>query len=78
MKKFTFSSLFVVLAMLLVSCNAPAQDFNEGKHYLKLKSAQADGGSKEVEVIEFFWYGCGHCYTFEPHVNKWLAKKPSA
>ncbi|WP_150046277.1 thiol:disulfide interchange protein DsbA/DsbL [Methylomonas rhizoryzae] len=30
----------------------------------------------KVEVIEFFWYGCPHCYSLEPEMNKWLAKKP--
>ena len=26
---------------------------------------------------EFFWYGCGHCYALEPHLNNWLATKPT-
>jgi thiol:disulfide interchange protein DsbA len=27
-------------------------------------------------VLEFFWYGCPHCYSFEPLVNKWKQNKP--
>jgi len=34
-----------------------------------------DGGGK-VEVIEFFWYGCPHCYTLEPAVVAWAKKAP--
>jgi thiol:disulfide interchange protein DsbA len=30
----------------------------------------------KVEVIEFFWYGCPHCYTLEPHIEAWLKKLP--
>ncbi|MGK0673816.1 MAG: thiol:disulfide interchange protein DsbA/DsbL [Halothiobacillaceae bacterium] len=39
---------------------------------VKLHAAQG-----EVVVQEFFWYGCGHCYHFEPTLNAWLAKKPA-
>jgi thiol:disulfide interchange protein DsbA len=26
-----------------------------------------------VEVTESFWYGCAHCYSFEPAINSWKA-----
>lgn len=26
----------------------------------------------KVEVVELFWYGCPHCYRFEPHLEQWL------
>ena len=29
-----------------------------------------------LEVVEFFWYGCPHCYRLEPHMEKWLETKP--
>jgi thiol:disulfide interchange protein DsbA len=32
--------------------------------------------ANKIEVIEFFWYGCPHCYHFEPLVNAWSAKLP--
>ena len=34
-----------------------------------------DGGGK-IEVIEFFWYGCPHCYAIEPAVSAWLKTAP--
>lgn len=30
----------------------------------------------KIEVLEFFWYGCPHCYHFEPYVKAWLKTKP--
>jgi thiol:disulfide interchange protein DsbA len=34
-----------------------------------------DSGSK-IEVLEFFWYGCIHCYNLEPRIETWLKKLP--
>ncbi|MFJ7110007.1 thiol:disulfide interchange protein DsbA/DsbL [Pseudomonas sp. NPDC098740] len=31
----------------------------------------------KIEVVELFWYGCPHCYAFEPKVNPWAEKLPS-
>ncbi|MCR2747071.1 thiol:disulfide interchange protein DsbA/DsbL [Limnobacter parvus] len=31
----------------------------------------------KIDVVEFFWYGCIHCYNFEPKVNAWAKKLPS-
>ncbi len=28
-------------------------------------------------MIEFFWYGCPHCYAMEPTVNAWLKTAPA-
>jgi thiol:disulfide interchange protein DsbA len=30
----------------------------------------------KIEVIEFFWYGCPHCYAIESEVNAWAARQP--
>jgi protein dithiol oxidoreductase (disulfide-forming) len=30
-----------------------------------------------VEVIEVFWYGCGHCYALDPTLETWKQKKPA-
>lgn len=49
----------------------------EGKDYVKLQSPAAVGtlpAGKKVEVIEFFWYGCPHCFAFEPTVEAWAKR----
>ena len=44
----------------------------EGKDYVKLgKSVSSDAPAGKVEVIEFFWYNCGHCNSFEPTFDAW-------
>jgi thiol:disulfide interchange protein DsbA len=32
--------------------------------------------TEKVEVLEYFWFGCPHCFAFEPSINKWAAEKP--
>jgi thiol:disulfide interchange protein DsbA len=29
-----------------------------------------------VQVVEMFWYGCPHCYEFDPMLEKWRENKP--
>ena len=41
------------------------------KEFTVLNPSQPTEGGGKIEVIEFFWYGCGHCYTLEPYVEKW-------
>lgn len=31
----------------------------------------------KVEVLEYFWFGCPHCYAFEPSINQWAKNKPA-
>jgi len=35
---------------------------------------ESDG---KIEVLEFFWYGCIHCYNLEPRLETWLKTKPA-
>lgn len=31
----------------------------------------------KIEVVELFWYGCPHCYAFEPTIVPWSEKLPA-
>ena len=44
--------------------------------YAPLNPPQPTDGAGKIEVIEFFWYGCPHCYSMEPAVNAWLKTLP--
>ena len=44
--------------------------------YAPLNPPQPTDGGGKIEVIEFFWYGCPHCYSMEPAVNAWLKTMP--
>jgi thiol:disulfide interchange protein DsbA len=57
----------------------PAADYKykEGTHYARLVPTQPTiGGADKIEVAEFFWYGCPHCYDLEPTINKWAENVP--
>ena len=50
--------------------------FTEGQHFARMVPSQPTwGGADKIEVVEFFWYGCPHCYDFEPYLNRWKAQK---
>lgn len=67
--------LFVLFLALLPF--SPSMALEKGREYVAVpKPQQVDTGNK-VEVREFFWYGCPHCYTLEPHVTKWVKSKPA-
>jgi len=48
----------------------------EGTHYVRLAQPQPTQSSGKIEVVEFFWYGCPHCHTFEPALESWVRKLP--
>lgn len=45
--------------------------------YEALTPAQPVQNPDKIEVIEFFWYGCPHCYSLEPSMVAWLKTKPA-
>lgn len=48
----------------------------EGRHYLTLSPRQPTRDPRQVEVLEFFAYGCSHCHSFEPALDAWQKKLP--
>jgi len=48
----------------------------ESSGYETLSPAQPTQNQDKIEIIEFFWYGCPHCYSLEPLIEKWLKTKP--
>jgi len=51
--------------------------YSPEKHYTILTTAQGTSSAPDViEVTEVFWYGCPHCYTFDPYLDKWKANLP--
>ena len=65
-----------VLILLAAPALATAQEaFIEGQHYERISPAVETGAENGIEVVEVFWYGCPHCFDFEPHVNTWKSTK---
>jgi protein dithiol oxidoreductase (disulfide-forming) len=56
---------------------AAAQTANLPPDVLELPTpVSVDAPKGKVEVVEFFWYGCPHCYTLEPSLEKWVKDLP--
>lgn len=64
------ASLGFVALSAAATPNAPV----EGVEYQRLQSAQPTEAGKKVEVLEFFWYNCPHCFVFEPYLADWAKK----
>jgi thiol:disulfide interchange protein DsbA len=68
----------IMLAQADTSGPIPAWQFTENEHFTRLVPTQPTvGGADKIEVAEFFWYGCPHCYDFERHINGWADTKPA-
>lgn len=70
---------FVVSLSLIASAlslPARAQEaYVLGTHYEAVEPPQPTQTGDKIEVLELFWYGCPHCFEFEPYVKKWLESK---
>jgi len=70
-------NLIILAVVSLLSCSVVmAETYEEGVHYERIVPAQPTSTVDKVEVLEIFWYGCPHCFRFEPYVERWLKKKP--
>lgn len=74
MKKFILSGMTV--AVMMAFSSATMANFVAGKDYTVLQNPGKVDVAGKLEVREFFWYGCGHCFILEPHMQAWLKKIP--
>ena len=66
-----------VLLLVAMVAGASAQGLVEGTNYARLKNPQPVESGKNIEVIEFFSYGCPHCGELEPSLQSWIKSKPA-
>ena len=68
--------LILIVLLLTFSSVAAAEDsFIEGQHYERISPAVKTATTDGIEIVEVFWYGCPHCFDFEPHINEWVGNK---
>lgn len=67
----------VLATASLFGVTAHADDIEAGKQYVELSNPVPISKPGKIEVVELFWYGCPHCYQFEPTLNPWVEKLPS-
>ncbi len=73
MKLFKYLLLSFLLAFAGGSL-AAAPMLNKDYHLVSPPQPTETGG--KIEVIEFFYYGCPHCYDLEPYLKKWMSNAP--
>ncbi len=69
----------VAAATATASAATPSgTSWQEGTNYTRVVPAQPTNvPAGQVEVLEFFWYACPHCYALEPTIASWLKSKPA-
>ncbi len=77
-----FRALMMPLGILFAASIAVAEEdaavvsYEEGTHYTVVFGVPApEAPEGKTEVLEFFWYGCPHCFKLEPLLKKWLEER---
>ncbi|GIR10880.1 MAG: thiol:disulfide interchange protein DsbA/DsbL [Pseudomonadota bacterium] len=66
----------IVLVLSLFCSSAFSKDYQEGRHYELIEPLPTRNPEK-IEVIEFFWFGCGHCFSLEQLIKDWKSEVSS-
>ncbi|OFZ96362.1 MAG: hypothetical protein A2Z64_02020 [Betaproteobacteria bacterium RIFCSPLOWO2_02_67_12] len=65
-------STLAALALAALGGTRIAQAQRPGVNYTVLKPEQPVNAPGKIEVLEFFWYGCIHCYNLEAVLEPWI------
>jgi thiol:disulfide interchange protein DsbA len=78
MQRRDFHALFLAAGSLTLPGLSHAQrQIRDGVDFRSLpRPAPVDTPAGQIEVLEFFWYGCPHCNTFEPQLEAWSKRLP--
>ncbi|MFI8376275.1 thiol:disulfide interchange protein DsbA [Pseudomonas helleri] len=77
MRNLILSAALVSASLFGMTAQAADVPLEAGKTYYELSNPVSVAVPGKIEVVELFWYGCPHCYAFEPVVNPWAEKLPS-
>jgi thiol:disulfide interchange protein DsbA len=71
-------------AIVLQEAGQPAETdkadwkYSEGKHFRRMTTSQGTSSAPDkIEVAEVFWYGCPHCFNFDPVLKTWSQDLPA-
>ena len=76
MFKDCIKNALIVLVLSLFCSSAFSKDYQEGRHYELIEPLPTRHPEK-IEVIEFFWFGCGHCFSLEQLIKDWKSEVSS-
>lgn len=69
-------ALMIAIGSVFTTTAVSADSFTDGKNYISLRNQVATQSPEQIEVIEFFWYGCEFCHRLEPAINSWEQRLP--
>ena len=77
MKSIRFlTTLLLFIGLGLITISSVRAEIMEGRDYTTLTDPRPTESGKNIEVLEFFWYGCPHCYDLHPLIQAWQKKVP--
>ena len=71
-----FVGFLLFLGLGLTGISGVRAELTQGRDYTVLLRPQPTESGKNIEVREFFWYGCRHCYKLHPYIKAWLKGVP--
>ena len=73
----TLSAAGLALALMPAGAAlAQQQSINSKKFQALSEHVPTEAAPGKIEVVEFFWYGCPHCYAFDPTISAWSKRLP--
>lgn len=75
MRKLLMMGLIWLLGGLALA-HAQGRNYQAGVDYIELPAVAPTQEPDKIEVAELFWYGCGHCFSFEPIISDWKKTLP--
>ncbi len=67
----------LLAALMLIASFSVMAEPQMGKEFDRTAQTINAESPNKIEVIELFWYGCGHCYQMEQPINAWVKKLPA-
>ncbi len=69
-------TLLACLSLVTFACSAQSKTtYKEGEQYKVVREVQKAPDPKRILVEEIFWYGCQHCFHFDPQIEAWKKGK---
>lgn len=69
--------VFVVAAVVLFWPTSDSAKNQSQEPFKRIAAAPPAALQGRKEIVEFFWYGCGHCYELEQHIDAWKKSLPA-
>jgi len=64
-----------VTSIHAVAATTPTPQPQAGHEYTVLTTPAGNMPADKIQILDFFWYGCPHCATFDTKLAAWLKKQ---